>query len=423
MSAPQRSLARTATFGLMLAAMVVGSLEGLSWLSYGILESQTFSYADVRAKRHALLAAPREEKEAERPLQRYVPHPYLGYVLNPDRFDGPQSWWIYSEGDPFRAPPDAVQVVVVGGSVAFNLRWASEPLLEAIRQIPAYRERPVRLLTLAGLGYKQPQQLLAVAYFLSLGGRIDLLVNIDGFNEIGTELDRNLREGVAPSYPSFWSQATRDLDSVSQLHDLSEIVVLRRARSSLATRFEPLRWSITANLVWLLMDRSLEKSIQRRIGTSLETEQGPTYSRGPKFAGSAQDAHRLAVRIWQEGSLALHRLATGYGFAYFHFLQPNQYVPGSKNVLTAVERDKRVVRQDLRQVVRLWYPALQKAGAELRSQGVAFFDLTPIYRDVEETIYRDSCCHFSDRGRELLAAAIGRTISKERAQATTAPAH
>src|SRR6185436_13391576 len=33
-------------------------------------------------------------------------------------------------------------------------------------------------------GYKQPQQLLVLAYFLSIGQPLDLVVNIDGFNEV-----------------------------------------------------------------------------------------------------------------------------------------------------------------------------------------------------------------------------------------------
>jgi len=33
-------------------------------------------------------------------------------------------------------------------------------------------------------GYKQPQQLLVLSYFLSIGQPFDMVMNIDGFNEV-----------------------------------------------------------------------------------------------------------------------------------------------------------------------------------------------------------------------------------------------
>ena len=37
---------------------------------------------------------------------------------------------------------------------------------------------------LALFGYKQPQQLTTLAYLMSIGGQFDLVLNIDGFNEV-----------------------------------------------------------------------------------------------------------------------------------------------------------------------------------------------------------------------------------------------
>ena len=293
----ERSAARSAKFGLLLALLLYVLLEGLSWMAYGWLTAEPYSPSKLSHQRRELIAAlPVPDTTSPRAsLQKYVPHPYLGYVMNPESFQEARDWWIYADSDPFESPTEAVQVVLVGGSVAFNLR-RGERLLGSLEQIPAYRDRPLRLVTLAGLGHKEPQQLLAVAYFLSLGGRIDLLINLDGFNEIGSEIDRNLRQDVNPSYPSFWSQVTRGLGSPTELQALGEIVFLRRARASLAETFEYTRWSATANLVWSLADRGLEAAIHVRIGEDLEVATGPPHSRGPAEQACQECAHSPALQ-------------------------------------------------------------------------------------------------------------------------------
>src|SRR4030095_13628597 len=50
-------------------------------------------------------------------------------------------------------------------------------------------------------GYKQPQQLLVLSYFLSIGQTFDLVLNIDGFNEVALGSLNNER-GLDISMPS-----------------------------------------------------------------------------------------------------------------------------------------------------------------------------------------------------------------------------
>lgn len=419
----ERSAARSALFGLLVLGMVYGVVEGVSRVTYSWVSSESYSSAQISARRRELISTQPEPDAATQAalVQKYVPHPYLGFVMNPEHFSEGVDWWIYADDDPFESPPNALNVVVVGGSVAFNLRESGGRLLASLQAIPAYRERSLRLITLAGLGHKQPQQLMAAAYFLSLGGRIDLMINLDGFNEIGSEIDRNLRQGVHPSYPSFWSQVTRDLGSAGELQGLGELVFLRRARSSLAGAFEATHWSALANFAWFMLDRRIETAIHERIGRDLEVDAGPFYSRGPAFAGSPNEARLRSVRLWRDGSLALHRLAEGVGFDYYHFLQPNQYVANSKRKWTRVEVEKYTVRDSFRVIVGFWYPKLQAAGRELAERGVNFSDLTGIYREVESTVYRDSCCHLGDAGRDLLVDSISLVIAEHLANDPNSP--
>jgi hypothetical protein len=52
------------------------------------------------------------------------------------------------------------------------------------------------------------------------------------------------------------------------------------------------------------------------------------------------------------------------------------------------------------------YPKLRQLGRELRREGVAFFDMTQVFKKNEEDLYMDACCHFNRRGNVILARAM-----------------
>ena len=96
-------------------------------------------------------------------------------------------------------------VGLLGGSVAAQL----QPFLEAAlaRRLAAHRRprQPV-VLNLALGGVKQPQQTLMIANALLLGGKFDLIVNLDGFNEISGSTGRSFQQGIFPLFPVRWSK-------------------------------------------------------------------------------------------------------------------------------------------------------------------------------------------------------------------------
>jgi hypothetical protein len=94
------------------------------------------------------------------------------------------------------------------------------------------------------------------------------------------------------------------------------------------------------------------------------------------------------------------------GAIYLHVLQPNQYVEGSK-VLDPVELDTAYQPENLTsRAARLGYPVLREAGPGLRERGIHFVDLTMVFEHEQGTIYRDVCCHYNNRGYEILGEAI-----------------
>lgn len=105
---------------------------------------------------------------------------------------------------PLKRKDDEVIVGVFGGSVAggFALAAQKSPEFSAqLARVPAWHGKKVRILNFGMPGFKQPQQVITLAYLLSLGQQFDLVLNIDGFNEIVTS-HRNWTSGAEPSFPS-----------------------------------------------------------------------------------------------------------------------------------------------------------------------------------------------------------------------------
>ena len=56
------------------------------------------------------------------------------------------------------------------------------------------------------------------------------------------------------------------------------------------------------------------------------------------------------------------------------------------------------------------YPELLALAGDLRAAGVNFTDLTLLFADVEEPLYIDDCCHFNEKGNEIMGRRIASRI-------------
>ena len=99
---------------------------------------------------------------------------------------------------------------------------------------------------------------------------------------------------------------------------------------------------------------------------------------------------------------------------YYHFLQPNQYVPGSKPLSAAERKTAYQDAHPARPFIEQGYPLLRQAGRRLAGRGVHFHDLSTAFARNGETFYYDSCCHVNRAGAEALAAPIARALLETR---------
>jgi hypothetical protein len=353
-------------------------------------------------------------------------HPYVGFVVDREAWRRPDGstevevsdWGFYDSASPIRPrDPKKIVVALCGGSVAAMTWFEAHATLErALEESRVFGERKVECVDLAIEGFKQPQQMLEVAWLLAAGAHFDVVVDLDGFNEVALHELENGRAGVHPTYPRDWplfSAPAADAQVESARVHMTELRERRRQWARSFTACGPLRHLRSLLFLWRWGDRGLESQIASEQSKLRDTRRDhDLLTCGPPYDAVSRDAlYDDLVAIWSRSSRELDTLCRAHGAKYFHFLQPNQYLPGSKPY--SDEERELCLRDDSPYLapVLAGYPRLIAAGRELAASGVAFHDLTRLFQEHGETLYSDDMCHLNARGSELLARAIAAAVA------------
>jgi hypothetical protein len=425
---PSRLRFRRAAFSTIAVVLVVVVCEILSFLGLSLKAGRVMTLGAIREQRvvavnqgSGILGG--EESTANEWYPQHAVHPYLGFVLDrkfrtsPRRRLGGEEALSFgfelAEPGLFHEPRiDGLVVGVTGGSLAFNFAQHMAPTLRSrLGEALGLSAEKVVVVDIALPGYKQPQQLMTLSYLLSLGIHLDVVVNIDGFNEVALPPTENVRHGVAASYPRGWRLRVGDLDQQTRLN-VAELGLVSRRRLDLAETFDrrPLRWSFVAGVAWSVLDSrharraaSLELALER----SGDGEDQSYTVTGParEYASEGAVLEDL-VALWSRASHLMDGITRPAGITYLHFLQPNQYLPGSKPM--EVEEVARAINPRSRygKWVKRGYPLLIEGGRKLRDDGVRFFDGSMLFADTEGPVYVDTCCHLNELGETILAEAV-----------------
>lgn len=410
-------------FFALIALLVVGAVELMAKGAGSMIAVSRFSATRLQERRDALIAS--AGRVALGTNVRWgrdeLLHPYVGYVPGPGGGDAANL--LGAAGAPLpRRAADRVILAVVGGSVAQVFAEQGLPrLIEHLAGLDAFKGRTFMPLNLAVAGYKQPQQLMTIGYLLAQGAEFDVVINLDGFNDVTMHPAENAAHGVPPAYPRRWDQRVEGTFQGGTLRLMLGRVLAEQRRARLAEAFSLFPWRTlnTTNLIYLVIDRALESqqvAIDRRMLGAATHE--PSAATRPRV-GSAGDErmYRDLADLWQRSSLQLARLAEASGARYYHFLQPNQYVVGSKP-LTAGERTEAwVADHPYRRAVEAGYPSFQRAGRTLLGVSVRFTDLSGAFSDHPEPIYIDSCCHVNRLGNAILADLMFQAMRRDLTQA------
>lgn len=401
--------------GLFFLTIVLFEIISFAALMIASRSLTPLTISQAERKQVREYKAPRSIKEAFLPdwIQSDVTHPYIGFVL-PSSPNDPFGFG--NEISPVqKRDPKRYIVAITGGSVAYHL-FLSElnTLKEELLKIPELSDKEIVFIRLAAGGFKQPQQLMTLNYLISLGGEFDLVINVDGFNEAALPEPENFAQNVFPVYPRGWFSRIGITSTPAVRYAMEIGLLTRKMQVSTADFFSRpvMNNSAACNLLWKVLDRSFRFLIRRTndLINNYEMKSSKDEVSGPSldFGGDAGFYQYLAMN-WARSSVLMSQICQANKIRYFHFLQPNQYFPGSKRLTE--EEMKKGYKEDhpYRKGVLMGYPAMRSLAGDMLGK-INYYDLTMLFSEEDRAIYADNCCHYNSTGFGITAREIGRLI-------------
>ena len=315
---------------------------------------------------------------------------------------------------PFAKTNDRQFVIgIFGGSVGqYFCRIGASRLEEDLRRNARFTNRELVTLCFSHEGYKQPQQLLVLSYFLSIGQTFDLVINIDGFNEVALG-NINDRYGWDVSMPShehldplvnLVNQATltpAKLDSLYRItHDRERLNAI--AERSNRTHFASIEFVLRQYHAFVR--RRYERELVNFDKLPSNPPANSVIHVTPKVrARSGEQVFADIAADWQAASLAMNQLLAPRNVPYVHVLQPNQYY----STRAFSDAEKKIAFNNaspFKPGAEHGYPFLEKA------LEAGALDAVHVFDNERTPVYIDDCCHFSVIGNGLLADFIARSV-------------
>ena len=305
-----------------------------------------------------------------------------------------------------------------GGSVgAWFCQVGVHRLLDDLQGSAYFRSREIVPLCLSHEGYKQPQQLVVLSYFLSIGQAFDLVVNIDGFNEVALSSVNNQR-GLDISMPSAMhldplvnlvNQVTL---TPEKLQSLAAISRYKERINYLVGRLQQNRIA-AINFVLERLHQSATGSYRAELARFNSLPSNPSEASlilATPSVTARDDTRALAdaAKGWSEASALMHTMLAARGVPYVHVLQPNQYF----TTRSFSAEEAKVARSDaspFKRAAEAGYPVLITESEGLKTR-VNFLNATGIFDREPSAVYIDDCCHYTLHGNQLLGAAIAKQI-------------
>jgi hypothetical protein len=406
--------------GLIPLFVVIITLELSPYVLGRIFLHQSFSRKEIRnelkAEETNKATIDQKNNNPDGYLGDHILHPYLGFVSIPH--PNYNAFNLPGENPVIKKTPDALNVVIMGGSVAKDVyTYTGERIQQILRTSKSFEHRKINLVVFALGGFKQPQQLIALNYFMALGAEYDIVINIDGFNEMVLPFADNLPNHVFPSYPRHWNiYARKKLDSKVMLVMGKQAVINERIKQNKAFMAGSiLQVSNFALFIWKVTETKQKAGmakLEAQLRTIMESSESDYQSTGIYTTVTDTLAFfREQAEFWRRSSRQIAQLEQSAGFDYFHFLQPNQYDEGSK---TLTEQEMNMAFESgpfaYKEGARIGYPLLREQGILLKNEGVNFTDLSMLFKNENRTVYNDKCCHFNQLGYEMIADQICKEI-------------
>lgn len=392
--------------------LLLFALLELVSLGFYFLQTRNFFYS-ANKDRIKANATQFEVAESFRPRWTfdYQIHPYFGFIT-------PSSY----AGLPFKkTSKDQFIIGIFGGSVAqefCDYEFKHRVLTKMLQSLPEFQNKEIVLLKFANQAHKQPQQLLMINYFLSVGQELDMVINIDGFNEVALSYLNN-RAGTDVSMPNDYiyspliALANKDF-STEQLELALEVLQQKDRLQNTLNRLSECRLATCYMLRWgqakYLLNQYREK---QQTLSQLKTEERKgslIYLKKIEKPLEDPEAVERIVDLWFNSSLGMNDLLAARKIPYFEFIQPNQYYSTNRQFSADETKIAFDEKSQYKEGTIKGYPKLLAKVSSLQAAGVKVFNGANVFDETRDTVYRDNCCHYNDAGNDILSRYIGQSI-------------
>ena len=314
---------KKALFSVLMILLVVICLEAVAFV---VLKVTVSDYSSTTFRQFRLDIVNHEDTERlDRPAA-VILHPYLGYVYTPEANDSHTTfhdgglpisdYGFVDDSTPFiEHDPETLVIGIFGGSLAYQFSvFGVDSLTEKLNESQFFQNKKISFVRVALGGYKQPQQVLALTYLLTLGARFDVIINLDGFNEVALPPVNNLPHHVFPYYPRNWYWQASLILSHETRTAMGTLALLRNRRSFFASLANApvIRVSHLGNLVWKTIDGYLAERVateHESLGSIQEKSAGRYERTGPgyRLISKKRLFEDLATQ-WKVSSLQMQRI-------------------------------------------------------------------------------------------------------------------
>ncbi|MDX6289267.1 MAG: hypothetical protein QOH42_1066 [Blastocatellia bacterium] len=410
---------------ILVNLLVLVVLLEITSLAAYFIKTREFFY--TRSKnRIAVSASDLAPRANDRPLIFQL-HPYFGYVHQESYVQSYARQHGYATNDraflsayklPFKKTSNQFVIGLFGGSVSQQVglwEMGSHLLANTLRRLPFLKDKEIILLNFAVGAYKQPQQLLVLSYFLSIGQEFDMVVNIDGFNEIALGYGNN-KSGIDLAMPAGFliapldDLANKDFSS-DQLMLTLEVEQIRNELQDALTRLNSCRFATCYAFRWGYV-KYLDSQYRAKVEAIGQPRTGDSASHSLIGLNRIdtplddQEAIRQIGELWANSSMAMNEQLTSRKIPYLEIIQPNQYHATGRH-FTEQELKTAIDKSGLtREAIAKGYPVLLSKVGSLRAAGVNVVDAVNIFDQVTETVYFDNCCHLNERGQQIFVEYI-----------------
>ncbi|MEG4407779.1 hypothetical protein [Microcoleus sp. MON2_D5] len=357
-------------------------------------------------------------------------HPFFGFIQKPGPdfrpgFKTNNYGFISPYNYPFKkTKPNQFVIGVFGGSVASGyaiFEVQNQILPQYLKQLPGLKDKEFIILSFATGGYKQPQQLLVLNYFLALGQELDMVVNIDGFNDVALSNlnNKNKVDLAMPSIQHIWplanfannSLSTKAMEATLRIQENKTRI--NQGLSSLQNCSLAACNALTSVYVQHLVNNyktDLLKFEEERTKQQKDDSASVIYINTNKSVLQDSVAFEEMARNWAKSSIFMHKVLSASNVPYFHVLQPNQYYQ-TKRVFGEAEKQIAFNKETpYAKSVQIGYPALFKKFPNLEKNNINILNAVNVFDKNKEAVYVDSCCHYNQAGEEIFSNYVGRSI-------------